>query len=113
MPMTIGKTKVVPFVAGTVAYDDGSGFWTNIDGSPASSKDNVWSGEGGVRISPQSYWKVFPNVKSRLWDLNQLRHIISPYMTAVGHIQSDSVIEQRDMVNVGISQRLQTKRGTG
>jgi len=112
MPMTIGRTKVVPFVAGTVAYEDGMGFRTNIDGSPTSSEDKVWFGEGGVRVSPQPYWKVFPGVKSQIWDLNQLRHIVSPYITAVGYIESDSVIEQRDMLNVGISQRLQTKRGT-
>jgi len=113
MPMTIGKARVVPFVAGTFGYEDGSGFRTDIDGLPESREDNVWFGEGGVRVLPQPYWKVFPNVKSRLWDLNQLRHIISPYVTAVGYIKSDSVIEQRDTLNVGISQRLQTKRGTG
>ncbi len=113
MPVTIGKTKVVPFVAGTTAFDDGMGFRTNIDGSPANSKIQAWFGEGGVRISPQSYWKVFPDVKSQLWDLNQLRHIISPHVTAVGYIESDPVLEQRDTLNVGISQRLQTKRGTG
>jgi hypothetical protein len=113
MPLAVGKAKVVPFVAGTFGYEDGMGFRTDIDGSPASSEDNVWSGEGGVRISPQPYWKSFPDIKSRLWDLNQLRHIISPYMTAVGYIHSNSVIEQRDTMNAGISQRLQTKRGTG
>jgi len=112
IPVTIGKTKVVSFVAGTTAFDDGMGFYTNIDGSPTSSKIQGWSGEGGVRISPQSYWKVFSDVKSQLWDLNQLRHIVSPHVTAVGFFESDPVLEQRDILNVGISQRLQTKRGT-
>lgn len=113
MPMRIGKVKVVPFAAGTVAHDGGLGFHTDIDGSPASSKDNVWIGEGGVRMSLQPYWKVYPDVKSQLWDLNQLRHIVSPYFVAVGYTQSDSVVEQRDTASAGISQRLQTKRGTG
>ena len=113
MPMTIGKVKVVPFVAGTVAYEDGLGFYTELDGGTTSKEDNVSFGEGGVRITTQPYWKVFPDVKSRLWDLNQLRHIISPYMTLVGYMESDSVIEQRDSATVGISQRLQTKRGSG
>jgi len=80
MPMTIGKASVVPFLAGTAAYEDGLGF---------------------------------PDVKSQLWDLNQLRHLIRPYLTAVAYTQSDSVIEQRDTLSVGISQRLQTKRGIG
>jgi hypothetical protein len=113
MPIAIGGTKLVPFVAGTAAYDNGSGFYTDIDGTADESKDNVFLGEAGIRAAPQPYWKVFPDVKSRLWDLNQLRHIISPYFTAVSFTESDSVIEQRDVVNVGISQRLQTKRGTG
>ncbi len=113
MPMKIGKVKVVPFAAGTWAHDDGLGFHTDIDGSTVDGENNVWIGEGGVRASLQPYWKVYPNVKSRLWDLNQLRHIISPYLVAVNYIQSDSVAEQRDTVSAGISQRLQTKRGTG
>ncbi len=113
MPMTIGKAKVVPFVAGTVAYEDGLGFYRELGGATAGREDNVYLGEAGFRVSSQPYWKVFPDVKSRLWDLNQLRHVIRPYVTAVGFIESDSVIEQRDMLNVGISQRLQTKRGTG
>jgi len=113
MPMTFGKANVVPFVAGTVAYEDGLGFYRELDGGTAVREDDVWFGEAGVRVSSQPYWKVFPGVKSQLWDLNQLRHLIRPYLTAVSYTQSDSVIEQRDTLSVGISQRLQTKRGIG
>jgi len=113
MPMTVGKAKVVPFVTGTVAYDDGLGFYTDLDGRTADREDDVWFGGAGLRASLQPYWKVFPDVKSRLWDLNQLRHVISPYLSVVGYTQSKSVIEQRDILNVGISQRLETKRGAG
>jgi len=111
MPMSLGKAKVVPFVAGTVAYEDGAGFYRELDGSMAEEQENVWFGETGIRASTQPYWKVYPNVKSELWDLNQMRHIIKPYLTAVAYTQNESVIEQRDTLNVGISQRLQTKRG--
>jgi hypothetical protein len=113
IPMTIGPAKLVPFMAGTVGYEDGSGFHTDIDGTPEEREDNVLIGEAGVRVSSQPYWRVFPDVQSRLWDLNQLRHIVRPYMTAVSFAESDSVAEQRDAINVGISQRLQTKRGIG
>ena len=113
MPMTVGRMKVVPFVAGTVAYEDGMGFFRELDGGTGQREDGVWFGEAGVRVSPQSFWKIFPDVESNLWDLNQLRHIIQPHMTAVGYTESDSVIEQRDTLSVGISQRLQTKRGSG
>ena len=113
MPMAVGRAKVVPFVAGTVAYEDGLGYYRELDGSAAPEQKNVWFGETGIRASTQPYWKVFPNVKSKLWDLNQLRHLIKPHLTAVAYTQNDSVIEQRDTLNVGISQRLQTKRGIG
>jgi hypothetical protein len=112
MPLTVGKAKVVPFVAGTVAYEDGLGFYREIDGEMAQGQENVWLGETGVRASTQPYWKVYPNVKSQIWDLNQMRHLIKPYLTAVAYTQNESVIEQRDTLNVGISQRLQTKRGS-
>jgi len=116
MPVRMNSFKVVPFLAGTFGYDDRSGFSRSlVDGTSTGQfgEDNAWIGEAGVRVSPQPSWKVYPDVKSRLWDLNQLRHIVSPYLTAVGYIESDSVVEQRDTLNVGISQRLQTKRGTG
>ena len=113
MPITMGKAKIVPFVAGTVAYEDGLGFYRELDGGMAQGQENVWSGETGIRASTQPFWKVFPDVKSELWDLNQLRHLIKPYLTAVTYTQNESVFEQRDTLNVGISQRLQTKRGLG
>jgi len=113
MPLTLGKVKVVPFVAGTVAYEDRFGYFRELDGGTGSREDDVWYGETGVRVSPQPSWRVFPDAKSRLWDVDELRHIVGPYLTAVSYTQSESVIEQRDVLNIGISQRLQTKRGTG
>jgi len=113
MPLAVGKAKVVPFVAGTVAHEDGMGFYRELDGGTATRQDGVWFGETGVRVSGNPYWKVFRGVKSQLWDLDQMRHIIRPHLTAVAYTQDESVIEQRDTLNVGISQRLQTKRGVG
>jgi len=115
MPIRSGPFKIVPFVAGTFGYDDRSGFTrTLVDGSGTGrlGEDKVWFGEAGIRASSQ-YWKVYPNVKSRLWDLNGLRHIIKPQVTAVAYEENDSVIAQRDTLNLAVSQRLQTKRGTG
>jgi hypothetical protein len=108
------KLKIVPFVAGTFGYDDRSGFTRErVDGRNTGKfgEESVLLGEVGVRVSPQPYWKVYPDVKSRLWDLNQLRHIIKPQLTAVLYAESDSVVDQHDTLNIGISQRLQTKRG--
>jgi hypothetical protein len=114
MPILAEPFKIVPYVAGTFGHDDRSGYTrTLVDGSNTGSfgEKNIWIGEAGIRVFPRPYWKVYPNVKSRLWDLSQLRHIIRPYLTAVVYEESDDVVEQRDALNVGISQRLQTKRG--
>jgi len=111
MPMMWDFAKVVPFVAGTVAYEDGRGFYSDIDSRAAGREDTVWIGEVGARVFPRPLWKVYPGVESRLWDLKGLRHVIEPRVTAVGYTESDSVAEQRDILSVGISQRLQTKRG--
>lgn len=116
MPITAGTFKIIPYLAGTFGYDDRSGFRrTLVDGSNTGSfgEKDIWIGEAGVRVFPRPYWKTYPDVKSRLWDLNQLRHIIKPHFTAAFYEESDNVVEQRDMLSVGISQRLLTKRGLG
>jgi hypothetical protein len=113
MPVSAGAVRMVPFVAGNYGYDDRSGFTRSlVDGSDTGSfgEDNVWFTEAGVRVGTQ-YSKVYPGVKSRLWDLNRLRHIIKPHLTAVCYDESDPVVEQRSTINTGLSQRLQTKRG--
>ncbi|MDD5064740.1 MAG: hypothetical protein PHQ35_08300 [Phycisphaerae bacterium] len=114
MPIQAGSFKVIPYVAGTFGYDNRSGFTrTLVDGSNTGSfgDKDVWIGEAGVRVFPRPYWKVYPDVKSRLWDLSQLRHIVRPYLTAVVYEESDDAVEQRDALSAGISQRLLTKRG--
>ena len=35
LPLTVGRAKIVPFVAGTFGYDDGAGFQAGIDNEPA------------------------------------------------------------------------------
>lgn len=111
LPLTAGTFKIVPFVAGTFGYEDGAGFQAELDGGGVESEDAVAIGEAGVRLSTQPLWCVYPNVESRLWDLHQLRHIIRPSITAATYVENESVAQQRDTLDFGISQRLQTKRG--
>jgi len=113
MPLRSGPYRLVPFVAGTFGYDDRSGFQrTLVDGTNtgAFGEDSVWIGELGVRTSTQ-FWKLYPNVKSQLWDINQIRHIVNPGVVAVMYEENDDVVKNRDIVNFSLSQRLQTKRG--
>jgi hypothetical protein len=114
MPLRIDTFKVVPYIAGTFGYDDRSGFERSlVDGSNTGpvGEEQVWIGEAGVRIFPQAWWKVYPDVKSRLWDIDQIRHVIQPSITATMFKESDSVVDQPDILSLGLSQRLQTKRG--
>lgn len=111
LPLTVGRAKIVPFVAGTLGYDDGLGFQAGIDDEPTPSESGVWLGEGGVRMSTQPYWCIYPQAQSRLWDLHELRHVIAPTLTAVKYAASDVVADQRDVLDLQIAQRWQTKRG--
>jgi len=112
MPLALGNSKVVPFVAGTFGYDDGAGFHKELN-EPFSdeSEDAVWIGESGVRASTQPFWRVYPGVESALWDLHGLRHTIRPSLTAVAYAASNEVAAQRNTLDLGISQKWQTKRG--
>ncbi len=112
-PLMIGTMKVVPFVAGTYGFEDQdfAGFNTQLDGTAANAEDNVYLGEAGLRLATQ-FWKSDPSAKSRLWDINGLRHIIKPHAEVVYYEPSDSVIDMRQSINLGVLQRWQTHRGT-
>ncbi len=123
LPLWLEPYKVVPYVAGTLAYDDRSGFERGLvdfssadralmgDMTKAPHGGNCqWIMEAGIRASTQ-LWKTYPSVKSRLWDLQGLRHIIEPHVLATVFTESDVNIRQKDLLNVGVSQRWQTKRG--
>jgi hypothetical protein len=113
MPMRVYNAKVVPYVAGTYSYEDQLGYRTSLDNTPVGARDRedqASLGEAGVRASTQ-FWKADPFVQSRFWDINGLRHIITPHVEAASFDASDNVSDMRDLVNLGLSQRWQTRRG--
>ncbi|MGA2678533.1 MAG: hypothetical protein ABSF37_04420 [Sedimentisphaerales bacterium] len=114
LPMWADKTvKVVPFAAGTVGYDGRSGFdRSRVDGSDTGSvgEKTVGIGELGVRSSTE-FWKIYPDVNSRLWDLSGLRHIVTPGVTTSIYGVSDTTVKQHNTAQVELTQLLQTKRG--
>ena len=112
LPLLFNTFKVVPYVAGTYAYEGKDGFDRRLDGSEVDPGDkNVFMGEFGLRVSTM-LWKSDPFLRSRFWDLNGLRHIIRPHFEAVYYNPSDSTADMRDVYNIGISQRWQSRRGT-
>lgn len=111
LPLMLDTVKLVPFVAGSYGFDDGDGFVRDLDGSLLTRENEALLGEVGLRASTM-FWKEDPTVRSQLWDLNGLRHIVTPYVEAIAYETSDEVVDMRDVVHVGLLQRWQTHRGS-
>ena len=112
LPLLLNTFKVVPYVAGTFAYEDGAGYERALDGGAVTPGDkDVLLGELGVRMSTM-IWKQDPFFRSRFWDLNGMRHIIRPHFEAVAYDSSDNTIDMNNTYNIGLSQRWQSRRGT-
>jgi len=114
MPLDWNGVKIVPYAAQNFGMDSRAGFErTVVNGinSRAYGDERVWIAEGGIRVMPRPLWKVDTQAYSRLWDVDQIRHIIKPHSALVVYHESDTAVRQRDTVNVGASQIWQTKRG--
>ncbi|MHC4290764.1 MAG: LPS assembly protein LptD [Planctomycetota bacterium] len=111
LPLMLNTIKLVPFVAGSASYEDNYGYQKDLNNNQILSEEQVYFGELGLRASTM-FWKEDPYVRSSMWDLNGMRHIITPYAAAVLYEGSDEVIDQRNTVHLGISQRWQTHRGS-
>ncbi len=111
LPLLLNAVKVVPFVAGTYSFEDLEGYTTTLDDRRVRGDKSVALGEVGVRMSTM-FWKEDQFVRSQFWDLNGLRHIIMPHFEATWYEATDSTFDQRDIYNLGLSQRWQSRRGT-
>ncbi len=110
-PMRLGAINIVPFVAGGIYIDDNKGFVTNIDNTRSDvSESKTLLGEAGVRMSTL-FWKEDLTFKSDYWDVDGLRHIIKPHVEAIAYRGDEDVIDMRNFMNFGLSQRWQTRRG--
>lgn len=125
-PHHLGPLNLVPFAVGRLtywsdAYDAG---WM---GRPEDGETCRQYGMLGVRAN-MHIWRVYQNARSRVCDIDGLKHIITPEVTAflgesahgVGPgdlYPMDPGIEQhigrKSGVAVTLAQRLQTKRGQG
>ncbi len=113
-----GPVNVTPFVVGRfTAYD--SEF---EDFSPTESDQARFWGSAGVKLSTQLQ-RVNNSVRSGLFDLNRIRHIVEPSLT-VWHsgtnidrvnlpVFDDDVesLAEGSAVRIGVDQTWQTKRG--
>ncbi len=111
MPLAWETIKFVPFVAGSYSYEDNYGYQTELDGTQVEGEDNVFLGEAGLRASTM-FWKEDPFYRSAMWDLNGMRHIVTPYAEAVMYEANEDTADMRDALHLGLSQRWQTHRGS-
>ncbi len=111
LPLMLGTLKVVPYAAATYAFEDHDEFNLALDGTMTDPEDQLVLGEYGVRLSTM-LWKQDDSVRSRLWDLDGVRHIVRPHFEAVFYEDNDKAVAMRNMYNAGISQRWQTRRGS-
>ena len=114
-----------PFQAGAVKFRP----YAMVDAtawgdSPDGSSQNRLIAQAGIQSS-MDFWRTYNNVNSRMWDVNGLRHIITPVASAwvTGSSGADPAdlyamdpgidrdITKAGGVAFGAFQRLQTKRG--
>ncbi|KPK75069.1 MAG: hypothetical protein AMJ79_12575 [Phycisphaerae bacterium SM23_30] len=98
LPIHLWGFNIAPTVIGTYVYDD------------AAAADSFVQGAGGVRASTQ-FHRIDNSVKSRLWDLDRVRHIIVPEVSAFWVDSDQTETEPYDVFNFSVRQRWQTKRG--
>ena len=113
MPLGDDRFRIVPY--GVVRYTAYS------DAPDASFRDRILVGTG-IRSSTQ-FHKTYDNARSKLFDVDRVRHIIEPQMNLFGAVQTrdrtDFWIYDEDVDGVSdiaaaqfnIRQRFQTKRG--
>ena len=118
-PLAVGPVQFDPFVSGRLTYWDTS--FPVVNNQLGGGTTRAW-GTVGFRSST-TFSKVYPNVKSDLLDVDQLRHIIEPQvsMFATGANVQQGYLQPFDRNVEGITdasgaefalrQTLQTKRG--
>ncbi|MEQ8850781.1 MAG: LPS assembly protein LptD [Phycisphaerales bacterium] len=117
-PLKLGALRVVPYLVGRfTAYDQDFD-----DYAPQNDESHRLFGAGGVRIST-SMTRIDDSVRSRLFDLHRIRHIIEPSL----HVwHGESTIDQSNLpvlddevesladgsaLSVGVRNTWQTMRG--
>lgn len=112
-PLALGRFKLVPYVMGR---------YTGYTDSPDGGTKNRLTAGTGARLGT-AFWRVDDTVRSRLFDLNRLRHVIEPELhlfTSASTVDRGELFiyeEDVDAVNdlsaaqIALRQRWQTKRG--
>ena len=98
LPLDFWGLHFIPTIVGTYSYDD------------TSQENSTLQGAGGFRLASQ-LWHVDNQAKSRLWDIDRIRHIIVPEINAFWADSDEAATRARDVFNFALRQRWQTQRG--
>ncbi len=113
VPLKLGPVNIVPYGTGR------AGYWCH---SPRDGRVSQWFGSGGLRAGTE-FWKLDESIQSRLFDVNGVRHVIKPEMTAwVSGINKDAFdlypfdpsiegVNGFSGASFAVRNRWQTKRG--
>ncbi len=113
LPLHVGSLNISPTVIGTYVHDE-SRFEEFAFDDPRydgpHQQNNFVQGAAGLRLSTQ-LWHIDNNIKSRMWDIDRIRHIIIPQVSAFWVNSDLAEAQQHDVFNFALSQRWQTRRG--
>lgn len=73
LPLHLGPVNLTPYAVGRATY------WS--DEPEEDGKNCRLYGQVGTRAN-MHIWRVFPDVRSRVWDLQGLKHVITPEVVA-------------------------------
>lgn len=117
LPLALGPVKVVPFSTGRADYWSSTPTISDVDGA-------AWRGFIDYGLRGSTYLaRAYPDVSSRLLDINGIKHIVKPdvgawmahsNLTSQDLYPFDQGIESVDAfggATAGLRQRWQTKRG--
>ena len=109
-PFRLGPVKLAPFFNATYSFYD----------QVISGDHHRFALTAGVRSSMQ-VWRIY-DVHSRLWDINRLRHVITPTIdifdtfemtkqpSAIYQFDDLDMVSDTKVIRLGLRQRLQTRR---
>lgn len=122
VPIRLGPAKLVPYAVGRATY------WGDqprvAEGYPAAGEHCRLYGQVGARAA-MTFWRLWPDVESRLWDLHGLRHVVTPELGVMfsdtGGVSPNELypidpdveehLRRQNGFSAGVHTRLQTKRG--
>jgi hypothetical protein len=115
VPLKAGPVNITPYATGRL---------TGWSDQPSGGKDFRPYGQVGVKNN-MDIWRTYDDVQSRLWDINRLKHVITPevvgWVASTGGVTPDEIfpmdpgieegVTSTSGASFGVYQRLQTKRG--